>query len=81
MASDKISIMRVILTKVPLIRSVDIEAYILDHQSIHSRIMKTDPEYNSSINPPCPYVKVAVRTLWWSAVDYELYHLVLGRLQ
>lgn len=44
MAPTKSSIMRAILAEVPLVCSIDMEAYVLEHQGIHSRLMKPDPQ-------------------------------------
>lgn len=40
MAPDKHCIIRVIIAEVPLLISLDMEAYVLKHQDIHIRLMK-----------------------------------------
>lgn len=44
MASDKISMMRAILAEVPYVCTIGMEAYVLEHQNIHSKLMKADPK-------------------------------------
>lgn len=44
MAPDENAIMRAILANVPLVSTIDMEAYMLEHQYIHSQIMKADPQ-------------------------------------
>lgn len=44
MAPDRNAIIRSILAEVPLVCAADIEAYVVEHQRIHSRLMKADPK-------------------------------------
>lgn len=49
-APEKNIIMRTILTEVPLVCSIDIEAYILSHQSIHSGLMNLNPNVQPKLH-------------------------------
>lgn len=44
MAPDKNTIMRTILAEVPAVCSINIEPYILERQSNHSTLMKSDSQ-------------------------------------
>ena len=43
MAPEKCSIMRAILAEATDVSTNDIKAYVVQHQEIHSRLMKADP--------------------------------------
>lgn len=53
MAPDKSAILRAIIGEVPNLSTHDMQEYVVKHQSIHSRLMKADPQgaTEASIQP------------------------------
>lgn len=44
MAPDKSNIIRSLLAKVLIVGSIDVQEYVLEHQDIHSSLMKANPQ-------------------------------------
>lgn len=56
MAPNKSSIVWAILAEAPAVITPDMQAYVLAHQSIHSKLMKADPQAKSEASTHAPHM-------------------------
>lgn len=69
--------MRSALAEVPLVCTIDIEGHVLEHQKIHSRLIKADPQGTEEASTHHAHITRLLDVL--SSIDNELSNVNMKR--